>query len=167
MNARRKVLLLGGKEDGTVNAACRDPIICHYRMRGESYHGDGSRHAATVQQLRDPRKPKDERAAKVTAAMGRGMPRPYIPCASFIKPKDERSGGSYCCHGSRHAATVHPLRAPHKPKDERVQKRGQQLGKKACCKCQSFPGVAHLLFPIVGQKFHTFLSRFPTFPNSR
>ena len=56
-------------------------------MRGESYHCYGSRHAATVQQLRDPRKPKDERSAKVTAAMGRGMPRPYTPCAPFINRK--------------------------------------------------------------------------------
>ena len=75
------------RQRGCTVAACRDPIICHYRMRGESYHCYGSRHAATVQQLRDPRKPKDERAAKVTAAMGRGMPRPYIPCASFINRK--------------------------------------------------------------------------------
>ena len=75
------------RQRGCTVAACRDPIICHYRMRGESYHCYGSRHAATVQQLHDPRKPKDERAAKVTAAMGRGMPRPYIPCASFINRK--------------------------------------------------------------------------------
>ena len=50
-------------------AACRDPVICHYRMRGGRYCCYGSRHAATVHSLRDPHKPKDERVAEVTVAM--------------------------------------------------------------------------------------------------
>ena len=75
------------RQRGCTVAACRDPVICHHRMRRESYCCYGSRHAATVQLLRDPCKPKDECAEEGTFAMGRGMPRPYNNCATLINQK--------------------------------------------------------------------------------
>ena len=79
LNARRKLLLLWV-------AACRDPIICHYRMHEGSYFCYGSRHAATVQQLRDPCKPKDECAKKGTTATSRDISRPYNTSPLLFPP---------------------------------------------------------------------------------
>ena len=98
-------------------AACRDPVICHYRMRGGRYCCYGSRHAATVQQLRAPHKPKDECTEKgTTARRQRGCT--VAACRDPIICHYRMRGESYCCYGSRHAATVQQLHDPHKPKDE-------------------------------------------------
>ena len=55
-------------------------------MREGRYFYYGSRHAATVQQLHDPHKPKDECAAEGTIAKSRDISRPYNTSPLLFPP---------------------------------------------------------------------------------